>query len=389
MYSSEQRFKLSRLKESKGNDDILNQFKLLIYDWDVGKAIKYYENDEFCVDYCFSRCGKRQNTCKAKHSLLAGRFVLGNQNEKNLGKGKMLSLYAMYKKIHVDKTNIYNFYCTAVRHTENSLESYLKAEKFMLKALSINPNNGALHNNYALLLRNELKNFDKAEKHYKIALQINPNHGIWLYNFGAFLLQDRHKIDQSLIYLEKGCSIQLKNSQAHYWWGLGLFEAKQYSKCIETLMLCLDLNRQDNKLGKKTIRRCKEIIRDAVNGYISTQEQLNVAYPGFRTIEWMYKNRLLSLKGELLQFEVSKETLEYCSEQDIKQLINEMKLTTANRIKFRTAIAKLKLTNEKKTQSLSRAASPRRSPKKSQENRGNNMNTNQLGVIDEQKVCTI
>ena len=39
------------LKKQGYNDEILNYYKLSIYDWDIEKAKQYYTHDDFCVPY--------------------------------------------------------------------------------------------------------------------------------------------------------------------------------------------------------------------------------------------------------------------------------------------------------------------------------------------------
>ena len=55
------------------NDEKFNQFKLMIYNWNINNAIKYYYNDSFCCDYCIDDddeygCKKQNNQCAFEHS---------------------------------------------------------------------------------------------------------------------------------------------------------------------------------------------------------------------------------------------------------------------------------------------------------------------------------
>ena len=52
-YTKKELSKLSTLKNEFGyKDEIMNQFKLMIYEWNLTTAIIYYKQDSFCNDFC-------------------------------------------------------------------------------------------------------------------------------------------------------------------------------------------------------------------------------------------------------------------------------------------------------------------------------------------------
>ena len=52
-FTQDQRSKVFQLKSEFGcRDEILNQFKLMIYKWKLNDALVYYKQDSFCNDYC-------------------------------------------------------------------------------------------------------------------------------------------------------------------------------------------------------------------------------------------------------------------------------------------------------------------------------------------------
>ena len=70
----DQRAKLKQMNELEYNDDVMNKFKLIIYKWDIEKAIKYYKNDQFCKLFCIDAdleygCNKG-NSCKLLHTYI-------------------------------------------------------------------------------------------------------------------------------------------------------------------------------------------------------------------------------------------------------------------------------------------------------------------------------
>ena len=104
---------LNKMKQEYGyNDEILNQFKLIIYDWNINNVKKYYNSDSFCLDYCIDNnykygCTKQDNQCPFEHSQTFNleNLVFGNSQhvEQDYKRAKILCLYLMNKKIYNHK----------------------------------------------------------------------------------------------------------------------------------------------------------------------------------------------------------------------------------------------------------------------------------------------
>ena len=165
------------------SDEILNHFKLIIYNWNINKANKYYNNDMFCNNYCIDwddkyGCLKQKSKCPFEHSqkMNLSNLIFGNSKQKpDYKMCQCLCLYLMYTKIYNDKNSqLFQYYGYLLYLTGISMQDYLKSEKYLLKSLNIDNNNGNAHNNYALLLNEKLNNYDKAEYHYKQSLKIDP-----------------------------------------------------------------------------------------------------------------------------------------------------------------------------------------------------------------------
>ena len=64
-------------KDYKLLDDKLNIFKLILYRWDINKAVKYYKKDEFCLNYFFGECknGTGNNNKKCGFGLHKYNFL--------------------------------------------------------------------------------------------------------------------------------------------------------------------------------------------------------------------------------------------------------------------------------------------------------------------------
>ena len=61
-------------------------------------------------------------------------------------------------------------------------------------------------------------------------------------------------------------------------------------------------------------------------------------FEGYKLIEWLYDNRLLSIKDEIISCKISLSTLKQCNKNDIENLLSEMRSKTCDKIKLRTAI---------------------------------------------------
>ena len=83
---------MKELEQLGFDDNVLNYWKLTIYNGNVNLACKYYHYDEWCHQYCiFSSC-KNNNHCKGKHRYSLTHLI---KNE-NFCKGKLLGKYLLY-----------------------------------------------------------------------------------------------------------------------------------------------------------------------------------------------------------------------------------------------------------------------------------------------------
>ena len=307
-------------KEFGYHDEILNQFKLIIYNWDINKVIKYYQNDSFCCDYCIDKsnkygCLKEENECLFEHSQTINLYnlIFGNsQHKPHYKMATLLCLYLMYKRIYNDKNSqLFQRYGELLRRTGTTMQDYLKSEKFYLKSINIDNDNGYAHNNYALLLNNKLNNFDKAEYHYKKAVDIDPKSVIRNYNFACFLKNRQKKYSQSLIYINNACELEPNVSIIHQLKGQILSELNNFEESIDETILALKLNGKDGKMNKYgNINNAKQLIEESIKKFMI--KELNVEYyfnesdfEGYKLIEWLYDNQLLSIKGEILSSKMS------------------------------------------------------------------------------------
>ena len=72
-------------------DEIMNLFKLKLYNWNINNAIKYHKNDKFCLDYCIdkddTKYGCQKGTkflfgCSYQHSINLLDLCCSSQNQR-------------------------------------------------------------------------------------------------------------------------------------------------------------------------------------------------------------------------------------------------------------------------------------------------------------------
>ena len=89
-------------------DKILNQFKCITYHLNIDNVVKYYENDQFCIDYCIGddedKYGCNTNDCPFQHSqrINSTNLIWENKQIINLSKyyvSQQSCLLGFFKKI--------------------------------------------------------------------------------------------------------------------------------------------------------------------------------------------------------------------------------------------------------------------------------------------------
>ena len=259
--SKQEKSKLSTMNV-KFSDTTMNLLKLKLYEWNLNDAIKYYNNDRFCLDYCIGRddykngCSKKH--CLCRHLVNLHDLIFVQQDYKQ---GKLLSLYLMYKKVYNDKNpELFNCYGCVLRRIGTSKQDYLKSEKYFLKSLSIDYNFDSAHSNYASLLSNKLHDFDKAEYHYNQSLTIDPKEAMTRTNFALFLINKREKYDEALSHCEKACKLEANLSYAHYMKAKSLYKLDRFDESLNEYQISLSLNENDAMLPPNDLKKARKMI---------------------------------------------------------------------------------------------------------------------------------
>ena len=357
--TQDQLSKLKQLNQEFGyQDEKLNQFKLMIYDWNINNVIEYYENDSFCVDFCIGLndkhgCRKPTILCPFEHSL---RFnlaflIFGNQGVvtlQNYKMGRILCLYLMNKKVYNDNNaQLFMYYGELLHQTGTRMQDYIKSQQYFLKSLNIDNNNDTSHYKYAALLDEKLHNVVKAEYHYRKSLEIDPNNGIRNYNFAMVLAHRLHKYNEGLIYANKACEFFPNSSDCPELKGQILYKLNKFEEAIDETIHALKLNEKDSWMTNfGTVNTAKQLIEQSIDKYMREELKMqsyfnHQEFEGYKLMEWLYDNQLLSIKKEIFSHQISLEILSQCDEEDLGDLLKEMKLKTTTRVRLQKAFEPL------------------------------------------------
>ena len=118
---------------------------------------------------------------------------------------------------------------------------YTESEKQWKKALEIDPETAAVHNNYASVLVNELNQPESAAKHFQRAIQIEPERAEYLVNYANLLWQKLEQFDRAIDIYEQAIDADAESARAHYNYGKLLDEklnrlsaaAEHYERAIQ------------------------------------------------------------------------------------------------------------------------------------------------------------
>ena len=107
---------------------------------------------------------------------------------------------------------------------QNARAALRAREKLYRKAIELDSNNAAAHNNLGLLLQT-VRNYDDAEQHYREAIELDPKHAMAHYNLGWFLHDVRKDYDGAEKLYRKAIELDPSNAMdaqgmAHYRLGL-------------------------------------------------------------------------------------------------------------------------------------------------------------------------
>lgn len=120
-------------------------------------------------------------------------------------------------------------------------KEYSEAEKILRKAIGLNPNNWAAHNNLGNALRGQHR-FDQAIAEYRAAIRINPRIAMVHDNLGMTLrdkVTPRGNLDDVIAAHRRAIEIDRKFSSAHYNLGLNLADQGNFGEAISEFHLAI------------------------------------------------------------------------------------------------------------------------------------------------------
>ena len=187
------------MKEKGFGDELMNRFKLIIYNWDIDMSIKHYKIDNFCHLFCIypnNEYGCTNKSCTLPHNedFLISRYIYGSQE--NLFFGKILCQYLIYLKLYNNNSQLFTKYASVLHDAGKTSEDFLVSEKYYKKSINIDYNNATAHCYYGMLLHYHLNNDIKSEKEYKIAITLKPNNVKFNFRLAIFLKKNKDKTKQ-------------------------------------------------------------------------------------------------------------------------------------------------------------------------------------------------
>jgi adenylate cyclase len=114
------------------------------------------------------------------------------------------------------------------------------AEKEIIKAISLNPNNSGAFEMYSTLLDISCR-FEEALERYKQAMALNPNSEEMRFVYG-FRLYRAFAVDSAILIMEKGVEKYPQNAFRHYFLGYIYLQDSNYIRSIEELEKAVDLD---------------------------------------------------------------------------------------------------------------------------------------------------
>ena len=142
-------------------------------------------------------------------------------------------------------------FCSNLGDAYNALKDYEKSDKEYDKALSLDPNNASILNNYAYYLSLRKQNLEKAEKMSKRSLELTPNSVSYIDTYGWVLYQEQ-KYEEAKKYLEKAFDRGGFNRPAiveHY--GDVMYKLNDIDKAVENWKKAKELGNKSDLLQKK------------------------------------------------------------------------------------------------------------------------------------------
>lgn len=172
-------------------------------------------------------------------------IALKNQKEYD----KAINYYKTATDYAIDNNNLLEIIYTELAEIYNEIKNYPESDKYFEYALTINPDNALVLNNYAYYLALRKEKLDKAEKMSKKSLDISPNNPNFIDTY-AWILYQQKKYKEAEALLRP--LIDKKESAVileHY--GDILYQLNKKQEAIEYWKKAREAGNHSEKLQKK------------------------------------------------------------------------------------------------------------------------------------------
>ncbi len=155
----------------------------------------------------------------------------------------------MAEKYIVDKSAMRSDILSTLGDTYNNLEMFEKSDAVYEEALSINPNNEHVLNNYSYYLSLREEDLDKAEEMCEKLMQMSPENSTYLDTY-AWVLYKLKKYDQALKYIEKAV-IDSESGVVHEHYGDILFQLGRKDEALEAWKKASEFEDASEEIDRK------------------------------------------------------------------------------------------------------------------------------------------
>ena len=267
-------------KKKKTLGKYYDRFKLMIYDWDVDKTIKYYEKDAFCIGYCIGMHSdeygcpkfKYEKDCKSQfeHSMTLHDLIIGHKylDTRDYPKARLLCLYFMsLNKYNKSNAALFFYYATLLRYASTDKKDFLLCQKYYLKMNDIDNdfNNGLGHWYYGQLLENTLLKYKKSFDEYKQAIKLDGQNSSYYHDMGQLMVK-MNRIEKSIEYYKKCLQLDPKNARYQYSIAMSYDTLRNIDNARSHFGKALELNEENvnEKLSKQEIMFAKKMTKNHI-----------------------------------------------------------------------------------------------------------------------------
>lgn len=180
--------------------------------------------------------------------LFAG---VGNSRKKDYKKA--IEYYEQGRKMASDPQLLNNFY-TSLGDAYNALKDYSNSDKNYELALSLNPDDDIVLNNYSYYLSLRKDKLDKARKMSLATVRRNPDNSSFLDTY-AWILYQLKEYDEAKRILEKAIAIQNTNAVYYDHYGDILYKLGDTNGAVENWQKAKKLNKELKDIDKKIAER--------------------------------------------------------------------------------------------------------------------------------------